>query len=226
MLFCAFAIICFKVIIRAEYLDKWGFGLEQIKIEVDEDLPNFFSVVRFTAADEVLEEEKNCQDNLGFLINDPDTIESLEKIIMPKKACQGTPWYQMLSNPKYRNDFNYIGAFVGEREKLIEDGQAEYLDEKTGEMIPEQYALRYEQSDMVMLLLNLAVIPDEVVKDIDFNFKPGWSRRFKKLMDKYKENWNAMRHEKEEKDGKTVLKHPDWKFEWKFQDEQLEEAYM
>lgn len=93
MLLCAFAIICIKVLIRAEHLDKWGFGLEQIKIEVDEDLPNFFSVVRFTAADEVLEEEKNCQENFGFLINDPDTIESLGKIIMPKKACQGTPWY-------------------------------------------------------------------------------------------------------------------------------------
>ena len=39
-----------------------------------------------------------------------------------------------------------------------------------------------------MLLLNLAVIPDEVVKKIDFN--PGWSRRFKKSMDQYKEDWN------------------------------------
>lgn len=48
----------------------------------------------------------------------------------------------MLSNPKYRNDFNYIGAFVGEREKLIEDGQSEFLVED--EMIPEQLALRYE----------------------------------------------------------------------------------
>jgi hypothetical protein len=28
----------------------------------------------------------------------------------------------MLSNPQYSNDFYYIGAFVSEREKLIEDG--------------------------------------------------------------------------------------------------------
>jgi hypothetical protein len=112
MLFAAFVIICIKVFVPAKYLDLWGFGMENIKIEVDEDLPNFFSVVRFTAADEVLLEETNCQKNFGFMINDPDTIDSLKNIIMPKKACQGTPWYQMLSNPKYRNEFNYIGAFV------------------------------------------------------------------------------------------------------------------
>jgi len=28
----------------------------------------------------------------------------------------------MLSNPQYSSDFNYIGAFISEREKLIEDG--------------------------------------------------------------------------------------------------------
>jgi len=45
---------------------------------------------------------------------------------------------------------------------------------------------------MVMLLLNLAVIPDEVIKKIDFH--PGWSRRFKKSMDQYKEDWNAKKY--------------------------------
>ena len=136
MLFAAFLIIMMKVFIPNEILDYFGFGMESQKIEVDENLPNFFSVVRFTASDEVIEEEKNCQTNLGFLINDPDTIESLKKIKMPKKACQGTPWYQMLSNPKYMNDFNYIGAFVNEREKLIEDGQLEMNNVK-GEMCEE-----------------------------------------------------------------------------------------
>jgi hypothetical protein len=76
-----------------------------------------------------------------MLINDPDTIDSLKGIIMPKKACQGTPWYQMLSNPKYQNDFNYIGAFINEREKLIEDGQKDLKDTE-GEIVPEQHILR------------------------------------------------------------------------------------
>tara|TARA_B110000285_G_scaffold234791_1_gene313040 strand:- start:687 stop:1007 length:321 start_codon:yes stop_codon:yes gene_type:complete len=87
MLFAAFVIICVKLLVPAEILDHMGYGMENVKIEVDEDLPNFFSVIKFTAADEVLEEEDNVQKTLGFLINDPDTISSLKKIIMPKKAC-------------------------------------------------------------------------------------------------------------------------------------------
>ena len=141
MLVAAFAIICIKVLTPHEYLMKLGFGMESQKIEVDEDLPNFFKVVKFSAADEVLAEEQNMQTNFGMLINDPDTIDSLKGIIMPKKACQGTPWYQMLSNPKYQNDFNYIGAFINEREKLIEDGQEDLLDDED-EIVEEQHILR------------------------------------------------------------------------------------
>jgi len=41
---------------------------------------------------------------------------------------------------------------------------------------------------MVMLLLNLAIIPDEVCKKIDFS--PGWSERFKNLMKEYRTKWD------------------------------------
>lgn len=187
MLIAAFMIIIMKVATPHHLLAAWGFGMESQKIEVDEDLPNFFSVIKFTAADEILDEEENFQNNFGILINDPDTITSLKKIIMPKKACQGTPWYQMLSNPKYQNDFNYIGANIQEREKLIEDGQVD-MEDADGEIVDEQHELRCEQSNMVMILLNLAIIPDEVVKKIDFN--PGWSRRFLKLMQAFRKEWN------------------------------------
>jgi hypothetical protein len=89
---------------------------------------------------------------------------------MPKKAMMGTPWYTVLSNSKYQNDFNYIGAFTSEREKLIEDGLAD--DEVNGEMTERSRRVKCSQSDMVMVLLNLAVIPDEVVKKLDFD--EGW----------------------------------------------------
>jgi len=36
--------------------------------------------------------------NYGFMPNDPDTIEELDKVAVPRKAMQGTPWYQILSN--------------------------------------------------------------------------------------------------------------------------------
>ena len=55
---------------------------------------------------------------------------------------------------------------------------------------------------MVMLLLNLAVIPDEVVQKIDF--KRGWQKRFKNNMKRYKKSFPV---------------------KWKYQDGDLEVRY-
>lgn len=140
-------------------------------MKVDEDLPNFFKCVKLSQADEIIKEEENMIKNFGFQINDPDTIQRLKEINVPKKPCQGTPWYTILSNPNYMSQFNYIGAYVTEREKLIEDGQADDLDSQ-GEIKAYQKALRCEQSDMVMILLNLSVVPDEVIQKLDFH--RGW----------------------------------------------------
>ena len=78
---------------------------------------------------------------------------------MPKKAIQGTPWYSILSNPEYSDKFAYFGAHIDEREKLIKDGDD--LEENN-----------CEQSDIVMILLNLSAIPDEVARK--FNFRMGF----------------------------------------------------
>lgn len=70
----------------------------------------------------------------------------------------------MLSNPKYSNLFNYIGVFVSERYKIIEDGSIDH--EENGHTIyPEEVQrIRGEQSDLIMVLLNLAYIPDKVIE--------------------------------------------------------------
>lgn len=73
--------------------------------------------------------------------------------------------------------FGYIGAFVEEREKLIEDGYADEVDEN-GNMTEANIERRVEQSDMVFLLLNLAVVPDEVIKQSNFDVH-GWAAEFK-----------------------------------------------
>lgn len=56
------------------------------------------------------------------------TVETLDHIKIPKRSMLGTPWYTVLSNAEYQNKFNYIGAFIDEREKLIEDGFADDCD--------------------------------------------------------------------------------------------------
>jgi len=141
---------------------KWGFALQSKEIQVDEDLPNFFKSVKLSQADELVIENDNMKDNFGICINDPDTINTLNETCIPNKAIQGTPWYQVLSNSKYSSMFYYIGAFVEEREKLIEDDQ-ENVTDNDGNITEEAKKIRYEQSDMIMILLNLAYIPDSVV---------------------------------------------------------------
>ena len=71
----------------------WGYGLSDGEINVDEDLPNFFNCVKLSHADELIKENENMKENFGFEYNDPDTIEILDATKIPKKACQGTPWY-------------------------------------------------------------------------------------------------------------------------------------
>lgn len=72
------------------------------EICVDEDLPNFFTAIKLSQADELLEEQINMRENFGFQHNDPDTIEKLDHCSVPKKTFTGTPWYQILSNPIYQ----------------------------------------------------------------------------------------------------------------------------
>lgn len=176
-------------------LTRWGFTLQAKEIKVDEDLPSFFTTIKLSQADEILSEEVNMSENFGFSFNDGDTIQALRNSKNPKKAIQGTPWYQILSNPKYSNAFIYIGSFVGERYKLIEDGSIDH--EENGETVyPEEVQkVRAEQSDLVMVLLNLAYIPDDVVKGIS-DFNAGWGEKFKAAMIAYYQQdkfskWNS-----------------------------------
>ena len=66
-----------------------------------------------------------------------------------------------------------------------------------------------EQSDLVMVLLNLGVIPDSVARKIDFN--PGWQKRFRLKMSTFKLDFS-------EANVATIEK-------WKYQDGELEDKY-
>ena len=46
--------------------------------------------------------------------------------------------------------------------------------------------IKCEQSDLVILLLNIACVPDSVVTKIP-DFKHGWSQQFLKLIENYKQ---------------------------------------
>jgi hypothetical protein len=97
-------------------LQEWGFSMMPKQITVDEHLPCFYKAVKLSQADELIEEQTNMRENFGFQPTCPSTIRVLDATRAPKKAFPVTPWYQILSNPKYQQRFNYIGAFIPERE--------------------------------------------------------------------------------------------------------------
>lgn len=161
--------------IFSEQLQRLGFSLQAQDIEVDEDLPPFFNVIKLSQANMILSQEKNMRENFGFNIYDGDTIDALNNAKNPKKPIVGTPWYAPLSNPLYSQRFGYIGSFVSERYKLLENDQDPPQDDEGNDIwTPEIIRSREEQSDLVMILLNLAYIPDSVISSIE-NFDHGWS---------------------------------------------------
>jgi hypothetical protein len=84
---------------------RWGFAMSRDEIQVDEDLPSFFTVMRLAQRDQLIAMSTNMKENFGFEFTDPDTIEALEKAAFPRKTIMGTPWYSILSSPPYANAF-------------------------------------------------------------------------------------------------------------------------
>ena len=71
-----------------------------------------------------------------------------------------------------------------------------------------------------MVLLNLAYIPDSVIRTPEFNFQAGWQFYFKKRMERYIEDFNV-----KAKSGEQGQHGQTYDIEWKFQDEELETRY-
>lgn len=161
-----------------ELIQKLGFTFVEKEIDVDEDLPRLYESLSTRNAQAFVKSNAHMMNKYGFEFQDPDTIEELNQIrSTPIKEMTGTPWYHLMTNPTYVKAFCYIGSNVSEREKLIEDGyEEEYEDsgkvDKDGKpvmVLTKRCAdARIETSDMVMILLNLAYIPDAVAKMLDF----------------------------------------------------------
>jgi len=68
MLLIGFAVALITFVKRnfPSFLFKSGFTISSTQIEVDEDLPNFFDVVKLADADWVIEENQNLRDIYGF----------------------------------------------------------------------------------------------------------------------------------------------------------------
>lgn len=119
-IYCVFIIVFFSVV-PEDYLTAWGFTMSEKDMEVDEDLPNFFEALKFSEVNKLIDENKHMQENYGFELYEYDFIEKLENIEWPEKSIQGTPWYAIMCNDNYVNDFAWMGPHVKDRDHYIKD---------------------------------------------------------------------------------------------------------
>lgn len=91
---------------------------------------------------------------------------------------------------------------------------------------------------MIVILLNLAYIPDSVITgkgfedgtNWDFNFENGWQFYFKRRMNEYIDHFNQKVAQgvvvpRVDESGAVIGAPATYDVQWKFQDEELEERY-
>ena len=127
VIFVAFAVtlVFFMKTCCHKALHKLGYTMGCNEMEVDENLPNFFNVVKLADADWVVFENKALRDTYRFGFVPESTCDRLDNFEMGENQIRGVAWYNILANPLYARDFNYIEANVPSRSDLIVDGDSD-----------------------------------------------------------------------------------------------------
>ena len=167
----AITIIIFMQAFFKKTLKTWGFSFGGTKINVDENLPFFFTAIRLKDADWLIKENENLKKEYGFEIIRQEVSNILDIISNPKKVIQGVPYYIIWAKPTYYRDFLYICCDVSDRNTLIKDDD----NDKDNDC---------EQSDMVSIILNLAYIPEFVVEK--FSYETSFHKKFRQAMDQHR----------------------------------------
>lgn len=114
-------LIVVQVIVPEELMLKWGFTMSQDEMSVDEDLPNMFTALMLSEAEKIIAENRQMMNEFGFELSESWLIEKLENTQWPEQAISGTPWYAIMCNPIYVEDFAWLGPHVKDRNLYIKD---------------------------------------------------------------------------------------------------------
>jgi len=132
-------------------------NLEIGDIEINEDIDNYWTTLDENDRKWSLMEEKNAREALRTKILTDDQYHNLVTSTMTTgKTLQGTHSYDILANPLYLDDFQYVTAAEDDRADMIIDDD---LDEGND----------VAQSDLVRIALNLAFLTEEKARNFKFN---------------------------------------------------------
>lgn len=126
-------------------------------IEINEDIENYWASLDEEDRKWSTKEEENNRNELKTKILTDDQFERLKSIEMTKgKTLQGTHSYDILANPLYLDDFQFVTAAEDDRaEMIIDDDDDEGNDAA--------------QSDLVRIALNLAYMSEQEARNFKFD---------------------------------------------------------
>ena len=133
----------------SEKLSNWGFTGSECKIEVDENLPDFFNALKLRDKEWFLTENEYNKKKYRYMVANQETIDTLKRYpATPPKPITNIAFYYILANPYYQRQLNYFTVALPNREDYIIDDDS---DEEND----------CEQSDLVSIMLNLAYLKQE-----------------------------------------------------------------
>ena len=121
-----------------------------------ESLDPYFNALPHDAKHQWIAEEKNVRDNLFFTTMGDREFNNLKTAKDGDKLIQGVFNYDILSNPFYNAQFQYVPVDTDNRDLMIIDDD---IDEDNDN----------QQSDLVRVVLNLAYLTEEKAKSFDFD---------------------------------------------------------
>uniref|UniRef100_A0A7S3I2P9 Uncharacterized protein n=1 Tax=Favella ehrenbergii TaxID=182087 RepID=A0A7S3I2P9_9SPIT len=132
-------------------------GLRIGDIEINEDIDNYWAALDEEDRKWSTREEENIRENLGSKLLTDEQFEALKSTAMTSgKTLQGTHSFDILANPLYLDDFQYVPAAEDDRNDMIIDDDDEEGNDAA-------------QSDLVRVGLNLAYMTEEKAKKFKFD---------------------------------------------------------
>ena len=126
---------------------------------MDEDVDNYWAALDDDDRKWSIKEEENARQACGMQIMTDAQFEELTSATKTKgKTLQGVHSYDILANPLYLDDFQYVTAAEDDRDEMIIDDD---IDEGNDAA----------QSDMVRICLNLAYLTEKEANGFTFNRK-------------------------------------------------------
>lgn len=126
-------------------------------IDIDEDIDSYWSSLDDEDRKWSQKEEENTRSCLNMPLLTDESYTKLDRVAKTKgKTLQGVHSYDILANPLYLDDFQYVTAAEDDRDDMIIDDD---LDESNDAA----------QSDFVRVALNLAYLTETEARQFRFD---------------------------------------------------------